>query len=85
MKIASTATEAQTLEEKYLGQASGWIQWKGTDVCMDFTCSCGHHGHIDNDFVYIIQCSACGNNYWCNGHIELIQILEDENCPKVRI
>jgi len=29
-----------------------WIQWKGTDVCMDVRCSCGNHGHVDADFAF---------------------------------
>lgn len=41
------------------GQSSGWIQWKGTDVCMDIHCQCGHHGHIDAEFAYFYRCSNC--------------------------
>lgn len=37
---------------------NGWIQWKGTDVCMDVYCSCGYHSRV----------------YFMNGHIELIEI-----------
>jgi hypothetical protein len=32
----------------------GWIQWKGTDVCMDIHCECGTLSHIDGEFAYII-------------------------------
>ena len=32
----------------------GWIQWKGTDVCIDLHCECGSHGHVDGDFVYYV-------------------------------
>lgn len=27
---------------------TGFIQWKGTDVCMDVYCKCGYHSHIDS-------------------------------------
>ena len=43
--------------------ANMFIQWKGTDVCLDFICECGFHGHIDDSFVYYVECSKCGNVY----------------------
>jgi hypothetical protein len=50
----------------------GWIQWKGTDVCMDLNCECGELTHIDSDFTYHIKCGSCGKVYECDGHINLI-------------
>lgn len=29
-----------------------FIQWKGTDVCMDFHCECGAHCHFNSDFAF---------------------------------
>lgn len=40
-----------------------FIQWKGTDVCMDFHCKCGAHLHIDGDFVYHVKCAHCDRIY----------------------
>ncbi len=37
-------------------EAGGWIQWKGTDVCIDLHCVCGNNGHVDGDFMYEVQC-----------------------------
>ena len=54
--------------------AHGWIQWKGTDVCLDIHCECGEHSHFDGDFCYYIECPDCHRIYFCNGHIELIAI-----------
>lgn len=39
------------------------IQWKGTDVCLDFYCPCGTQGHFDGDFAYFIHCPDCGTVY----------------------
>jgi hypothetical protein len=39
--------------------AETFIQWKGTEVCLDFYCPCGSHGHIDATFAYYVQCAAC--------------------------
>ena len=41
-----------------------FIQWKGTDLCMDFYCpSCGKHTHFDGEFAYYIQCPSCGHYF----------------------
>lgn len=37
-----------------------FIQWKGTDVCLDFTCECGAVGHFDGLFAYALRCPGCG-------------------------
>ena len=42
------------------GETSVFIQWKGTDVCLDFTCECGTEGHFDGYFAYVLECSGCG-------------------------
>lgn len=56
----------------------GWIQWKGTDVCIDIHCKCGALAHFDGDFMYHIKCPYCGQIYEVNGHIELIPIAEKD-------
>lgn len=56
----------------------GWIQWKGTDACVDVHCLCGAHGHIDGDFFYRYQCLACGRKYAVGSIIKLIELTEDE-------
>lgn len=42
------------------GEGSAWVQWKGTDVCMDVHCRCGTMGHIDASFAYFYKCLKCG-------------------------
>ncbi len=46
-----------------LSDPSIFIQWKGTDVCMDFWCECGAHHHVDADFVYSLRCGSCNAVY----------------------
>lgn len=75
-KIAPNADEAFKIQETYKGIPSGWLQWKGTDVCMDIYCKCGYHSHYDGDFTYHIECPKCKTIYYCNGHIEFIELLE---------
>ena len=81
MKHVKNSGEAWKVQDMHEGEPHGWIQWKGTDVCMDVYCQCGHHSHIDADFVYYVKCPSCGAVYMCNGHIELIKIDEEpERC-----
>ena len=43
--------------------ASMFLQWKGTDVCLDFDCRCGASGHLDGYFAYAVRCTSCGTIY----------------------
>lgn len=38
---------------------SVFLQWKGTDVCMDFYCECGAHCHFDGYGAYFVKCPHC--------------------------
>ena len=73
-KVAKTRQEAWDLQDTHEGKPHGWIQWKGTGVCMDVHCKCGKHSHVDAEFAYSVQCPHCGTIYKCNGHIELIEL-----------
>jgi hypothetical protein len=55
-------------------KATTFIQWKGTVVCMDVHCPCGHHGHIDAGFAYNYQCPKCEQVYECGDSIELTPV-----------
>jgi ribosomal protein S27E len=81
-KKAANTEEAGKVQERYEGKPHGWIQWKGTSVCMDIHCKCGHHSHIDADFAYNVKCPKCGTVYHCNPHVELIE-LENEPSSSV--
>lgn len=78
-KKAKNHDEAWELQETFKDKPHGWIQWKGTDVCMDIHCSCGALTHIDDDFCYVIQCPECKRVWFVNGHIELVEITEIES------
>lgn len=54
--------------------SGGWIQHKGTDLCADFHCECGHHGHHDGEFTYAIKCSECTAPYAVGQNIKLIPL-----------
>lgn len=56
------------------GENYGWIQWKGTEVCIDIHCHCGHHGHFDGDFFYYYECPECKTKYAVGANIKLIPL-----------
>lgn len=41
------------------GDGRGWVQWKGTNVCIDIHCPCGKVLHFDGSFFYFCQCPYC--------------------------
>jgi hypothetical protein len=52
----------------------GWIQWKGTEVCIDLHCECGHHGHFDGEFFYFYSCPKCDKKYAVGSVVKLIPL-----------
>src|SRR4051812_34970606 len=63
----------------HVGKPHGWIQWKGTQVCMDLRCKCGYHGHVDTDFFYFYQCPNCLTKYAVGAHVKLIELTEEQS------
>ena len=83
-KIAKDKHIAWKLQDTQEGKPHGWIQWKGTEVCMDVHCKCGELTHVDDSFTYHVKCGNCGTVYFCNGHIEFIELLnEPDSCVSV--
>lgn len=56
----------------------GWIQWKGTRVCLDVHCSCGKMSHVDAEFAYTIRCGYCGKLWAVCANVRLIEMAEAE-------
>lgn len=55
-----------------------YIQWKGTNVCMDCYCLCGKQFHIDADFAYAVKCPHCGQVYEMSANIEMRALAPNE-------
>lgn len=54
-----------------------FVQWKGTNVCMDFYCECGKQSHFDVDFAYAIRCPYCKRT-WITPHtVSVVAAPED--------
>ncbi len=49
-----------------------WIQWKGTDVCMDVHCECGELSHVDAEFAYKVKCPGCGKIWHVSPYVRLV-------------
>lgn len=65
-------------EECGMDPPYGWIQWKGTDVCMDTYCPCGHHGHIDAEFAYNYRCQKCDTIYSVSPFVRLRKVDDED-------
>ena len=65
-------------DEAAKGTPHGWIQWKGTDVCIDLHCACGDHGHVDADFFYGYECAHCGRKYAVGQIVRLIELTPEQ-------
>jgi hypothetical protein len=40
-----------------------FLQWKGTNACMDFWCTCGADLHFDGYFAHELTCGHCGQTW----------------------
>lgn len=60
------------------GEAHGSIQWKGTEVCMDISCKCGHHSHFDGEFFYYFECPKCKAKYAVGQNVKLIPLNAEQ-------
>jgi hypothetical protein len=63
---------------RWEGSPHGWIQWKGTNVCIDLHCCCGAHGHIDAEFFYNYVCLACGRKYSMSAYVRMIELTPEQ-------
>lgn len=52
-------------------EQNNFIQWKGTDICMDFHCECGKHNHYDGFFADHVKCAGCGQVYEMDTKIKM--------------
>jgi len=57
-------------------KATNFIQWKGTDLCMDLYCKCGEHSHHDGMFLYTVSCLKCKRVYELSTSIKMKEIKE---------
>lgn len=59
------------------------IQWKGTDLCMDFVCpECGEQSHFDGMFAYAIECPYCRSQFEMPSDVS-VKKIERGTCPCV--
>ena len=58
-------------------QTSTYIQWKGTDVCMDFTCECGALSHFDAEFLYFVKCPNCSRVFCIGTRVVAVEVLPE--------
>lgn len=61
-----------------------FIQWKGTDACLDIRCPCGAASHYDGDFAYAVRCPQCKQVWILGCYVQLYPLpqgeLEENHC-----
>lgn len=62
--------------------ASVFIQWKGTNVCLDFYCPCGRRGHYDGGFAYSVKCPECGRTFDLGTQVRIRETDDPFTDPK---
>jgi len=67
----------RVIAEDEMDGPRAWIQWKGTQACMDVHCSCGYHGHVHGDFAYFYHC-RCGKVWSVGQNVRLHALTDDE-------
>jgi hypothetical protein len=70
----NSSEEEKNMKESSENIPHGFIQWKGTDVCMDVYCKCGYSFHVDGYFSYSVKCPNCQSSYECDSHIKLTEL-----------
>ena len=76
METEFPSLKSEIIEKIKTLPAHGWIQYKGTSLCMDVHCKCGSLTHVDGDFVYFVKCGDCGTVYEVSGFVELTEVKE---------
>lgn len=64
--------------------ASCYIQWKGTDVCIDFLCPCGISHHYDGYFMYAIKCMVCGTVFETGTQVRFTKITDPQEIEDLK-
>lgn len=77
--MKNTVRDILTMDSaRFEGGPYGWIQWKGTQVCIDLFCACGKQMHADAEFLYSFRCEACGRHYLLGSHVAVFEVPPDE-------
>lgn len=61
-----------------LPSPSAFIQWKGTDVCMDCFCTCGKGFHLHGEFAYAVKCPYCQQVFEMSSVLEMRKLEDGE-------
>lgn len=59
------------------------VQWKGTDLCMDFNCpDCACFAHFDGAFAHHVECPCCGALFKMPTELPIVKVnsLGPDDC-----
>ena len=89
LKKFKTENEANNYLIEESDKTPVYIQWKGTDVCLDFICpKCRASLHFDTYFLYNVKCGHCNKLFKLGYSVEVVEIegpLTLALSPKLRL
>ncbi len=56
-----------------------FIQWQGTEVCADISCTCGARHHFDGLYMFAVKCGCCGKTWAVEPFVRLVE--DEDNDP----
>jgi hypothetical protein len=67
-------------------EAHTFVQWKGTDLCMDVECSsCGGMFHVDGYFAYKVMCPSCEQVYELSTRLLVRKVEPSDDMPLIGV
>jgi len=70
-------------------EATAFIQWKGTEACLDWGCPCRpeeewYTAHFDGFFADVLRCPHCGRVYTLPSHLPMTLTTDPETVALAR-
>ncbi len=67
------------------GRPNTYVQWQGSDLCLDFNCPCGNWGHLDVGFLFALRCASCGRSWRIAPALLVSELKEGDPQPRTVI
>ncbi len=78
IETPSRSMVTRLLDADRIEGPGAWIQWKGTQVCMDVYCSCGWVSRVDDGFAYYFRCPNCSKLWSIGASLRLHELTPEE-------
>lgn len=56
-------------------KTTAFMQWQGTDICVDIHCKCDHNSHFDGYSFNYFKCK-CGRKYEVSRELNMTELKD---------